>query len=43
MLLIFVDDIIIGGNDFVYIEQFKQGLNEQYKLKDLGILKFFRT
>lgn len=39
--LIYVDDIIIGGTDLAYIEKFKRDLNEQFKLKDLGVLKFF--
>lgn len=41
VLLIYVDDIIIGGNDLTYIEQFKKGLDNQFKLKDLGVLKYF--
>ncbi|XP_022891677.1 uncharacterized protein LOC111406495 [Olea europaea var. sylvestris] len=41
MLLIYVDDIIIGENNLHYIEEFKKKLNDQFKLKDLGILKYF--
>ncbi|XP_022861666.1 uncharacterized protein LOC111382037 [Olea europaea var. sylvestris] len=33
------DDVIIGGNDLPYIEQFNKRLNDQFRLKDLGVLK----
>lgn len=41
VLLIYVDDVIIGGNDLPYIEQFNKRLNDQFRLKDLGVLKYF--
>lgn len=39
VLLIYVGDIIFGGNDLSYIELL--GLNNEFKLKDLGVLKYF--
>lgn len=41
VLLVYVDDIIIGGNDLMYIDQFKNEINDQFKLRDLRILKYF--
>lgn len=38
---IYVDVIIIGGNDLMYIDQFKNELNNQFKLRDMRILKYF--
>lgn len=40
-ILVYVDDIILAGNDISYIRQFKQLLDDKFKLKDLGVLKFF--
>lgn len=36
-----MDDIIIGGNDLTYTEPFKKGLDNQFKLKDLRVFKYF--
>ncbi|CAA3011465.1 retrovirus-related Pol poly from transposon TNT 1-94 [Olea europaea subsp. europaea] len=41
ILLVYVDDIIIAGNDVMYIDQFKKVLDQRFKLKDLGTLKYF--
>lgn len=41
ILFIYVDDIIIGGNDLESNEQFKKELTNQFNLKDLGSLKYF--
>ncbi|GJW19214.1 putative RNA-directed DNA polymerase [Tanacetum coccineum] len=40
-LLVYVDDIIITGNDVGKIEKFKAYLNSKFKIKDLGKLKYF--
>ncbi|GJW46010.1 RNA-directed DNA polymerase, eukaryota [Tanacetum coccineum] len=40
-LLVYVDDIIITGNDVGKIEKFKAYLNTKFKIKDLGKLKYF--
>jgi hypothetical protein len=40
-LLVYVDDIVLAGNDVKAISDFTQLLNQQFKLKDLGDLKFF--
>ncbi|GJT63096.1 ribonuclease H-like domain-containing protein [Tanacetum coccineum] len=40
-LLVFVDDIIITGNNVSEIEKFKVYLNSKFMIKDLGKLKYF--
>jgi hypothetical protein len=40
-LLVYVDGIVLVGNDAKAISNFTQLLNQQFKLKDLGDLKFF--
>jgi hypothetical protein len=40
-LLVYVDDAVLANNDAAAIKQFIASLNEQFKLKDLGKLKFF--
>ncbi|KAM2129542.1 hypothetical protein ACFX1R_009206 [Malus domestica] len=40
-LLIYVDDILITGNDSSTIDALKQFLNGRFKIKDLGDLKYF--
>lgn len=39
-LLVYVDDIIIGGNDSKKIDLLKSYLKTHFKLKDLGELKY---
>jgi hypothetical protein len=41
ILLVYVDDIILASNDSQAISQLTVCLNNQFKLKDLGPLKFF--
>lgn len=41
VLLVYVDDIVVTGNDKVEIEKFKKYLNSKFMIKDLGILKYF--
>ena len=40
-ILVYVDDVILAGNNLQYIEETKQLLAKQFKLKDLGQLKYF--
>ena len=40
-LLIYVDDILITGNDSMSITEIKKFLHSKFRLKDLGDLKFF--
>ncbi|KAM2462030.1 hypothetical protein PS1_012938 [Malus domestica] len=40
-LLIYVDDILIAGNDSSVIDALKQFLNGRFKIKDFGNLKYF--
>ena len=40
-LLVYVDDVVLASNNAAAITQFIASLNEQFKLKDLGKLKFF--
>ena len=40
-LLVYVDDILIASNDPKAVTQLKDCLDTQFKLKDLGSLKFF--
>ena len=40
-LLVYVDDILIASNDVHVVEELKVFLDKEFKLKDLGNLKFF--
>ncbi|GAA0164844.1 transmembrane signal receptor [Lithospermum erythrorhizon] len=40
-VLVYVDDLIISGNDSAAISTFKQYLNSCFHMKDLRVLKFF--
>ncbi|CAL2245486.1 unnamed protein product [Prunus armeniaca] len=40
-LLIYVDDILITGNDMAAINSLKQFLHTRFRIKDLGDLKLF--
>ncbi|KAF5470109.1 hypothetical protein F2P56_010649 [Juglans regia] len=40
-LLVYVDDIVIGNSNIKEIDKVKAHLHSQFRIKDLGILKFF--
>ncbi|GJY27053.1 retrovirus-related pol polyprotein from transposon RE2, partial [Tanacetum coccineum] len=40
-VLVYVDDLIISGNDSKAITQFKTYLSDRFHMKDLGTLKYF--
>jgi len=40
-LLVYVDDIILAGNDKEEIDRVKEALNKTFKIKDLGNLTYF--
>ncbi|XP_057975439.1 uncharacterized mitochondrial protein AtMg00810-like [Malania oleifera] len=41
VLLLYVDDILLAGSDTAALEKVKSSLSAEFKLKDLGPLKFF--
>ena len=41
VILVYVDDIVVASNNLQTITDFKEFLHDQFKLKDLGSLKYF--
>ena len=41
ILLVYADDILIAGNNEAIVNDFKKFLDNKFKLKDLGVLKYF--
>jgi hypothetical protein len=41
VLLVYVDDIAIACNDLVAVKSLISTLNDRFRLKDLGTLKYF--
>ncbi|GKV20598.1 hypothetical protein SLEP1_g30697 [Rubroshorea leprosula] len=41
LLLLYVNDIIITGDDILGIHDLKQFLNHKFEMKDLGVLRYF--
>jgi hypothetical protein len=41
LLLVYVDDVIICGNSINEINSMKRALHTSFKIKDLGLLKYF--
>lgn len=40
-LLVYVDDIVVFSNNSYHVADLKHFLNLQFKLKDLGSLRYF--
>lgn len=40
-VIVYVDDLLIGGNDFDVIRKFKGYLGQCFQIKDFGMLKYF--
>ncbi|GKU92084.1 hypothetical protein SLEP1_g5859 [Rubroshorea leprosula] len=41
LLLLYVDDMIITGDDVTSVKELKQSLNQKFEMKDLGVLSYF--
>ena len=41
ILMVYVDDMILTGNDHVEIEALKKILAKEFEVKDLGALRYF--
>ena len=41
MLLVYVDDILLTGNSPACVDSLKKLLDDRFRLKDLGSLRYF--
>ena len=41
ILIVYVDDIILTGDDIIELERLKKVLSNNFEIKDLGALKYF--
>ena len=41
VLIVYVDDIILTGDDVVELDRLKKALAREFEIKDLGPLKYF--
>jgi hypothetical protein len=41
VILVYVDDLVLGGTDNAEIQKTKALLDKKFSIKDLGILKYF--
>src|SRR3954471_11130553 len=41
LLIVYVDDIVLTGNDTGEISRLKEQLAEEFEIKDLGVLRYF--
>ena len=41
IVIVYVDDIIVTGDDFEEIERLTKKLAKEFEIKDLGRLKYF--
>jgi hypothetical protein len=41
VILVYVDDLVLGGTDIAEINRVKTMLNDKFSIKDLGALKYF--
>jgi hypothetical protein len=41
VILVYVDDLVLGGTDMNEIKNVKTLLNDKFSIKDLGVLKYF--
>ncbi|XP_016199805.1 uncharacterized protein LOC107640820 [Arachis ipaensis] len=41
VILVYVDDLVLAGDDLLEIERVKQTLHDRFRIKDIGDLRFF--
>lgn len=41
IVLAYIDDLLITGNDLSYIDDLKHKLGKEFKVNNLGIIKYF--
>ena len=39
--IVYVDDIVVTGDDLEVIVQLKKSLSKEFEIKNLGVLKYF--